>query len=240
MTTIEFSNGFDTLVDSYKRFKDFDDKQVLDSVEFNEYEKSIFLTQAQEDIVKSYYTGNGNGSDSFESNESVRRYLDTLVKTHVSNSEATPEAKKINSNSKFFELPTGDDLWFIVYEGVTLSGLAPGCNDSQGVSVVPIKHDNLQRVLKNPFRAPNERRVLRLDIAGGMVELISRYAISEYIVRYVSKPEPIILTNLPNNLTINGISSITDCRLNSVIHSAILERAVQLALTSRIGSLSKQ
>lgn len=46
MTTTEFSNEFDVLIDSFRRFKDFDEKEVLDSLEFNEYEKSIFLTEA--------------------------------------------------------------------------------------------------------------------------------------------------------------------------------------------------
>ena len=44
MTVTEFSNEFDVLIDSYRRFKDFDNKENLDSLDFNEYEKSIFLT----------------------------------------------------------------------------------------------------------------------------------------------------------------------------------------------------
>ena len=46
MTTEEFSNEFDVLINSYSRYKDFDNKEILDSIEFNEYEKSLFLTQA--------------------------------------------------------------------------------------------------------------------------------------------------------------------------------------------------
>ena len=57
MTVTEFSNEFDVLIDSYRRFKDFDNKENLDSLDFNEYEKSIFLTRAQEDIVTSFYNG---------------------------------------------------------------------------------------------------------------------------------------------------------------------------------------
>jgi len=46
MTTKEFSSEFDILLDSYRRIKKFDDKEMLDSIEFNEYEKSLFLTRA--------------------------------------------------------------------------------------------------------------------------------------------------------------------------------------------------
>lgn len=44
MTTEEFSNEFDTLVSSYRRFKDFDNQELLDSIEFDEFEKSFYLT----------------------------------------------------------------------------------------------------------------------------------------------------------------------------------------------------
>ena len=57
MAREEFSNGFDVLVNSYKRFKDFDKQELLDSIEFNEYEKSLFLTKAQEELVISLYNG---------------------------------------------------------------------------------------------------------------------------------------------------------------------------------------
>ena len=46
MSTEEFSNGFDILVDSYRRFKDFDDRMLLDTIEYSEYEKSVYLTKA--------------------------------------------------------------------------------------------------------------------------------------------------------------------------------------------------
>ena len=54
MTLEEFSNGFDTLVNSYRRFKDFDKQEMLDSIEFDEYEKSFYLTKAQEEVVTNF------------------------------------------------------------------------------------------------------------------------------------------------------------------------------------------
>lgn len=44
MTNSEFSNQFDLLVSSYRRFKDFDNQELLDSIEFDEFEKSLYLT----------------------------------------------------------------------------------------------------------------------------------------------------------------------------------------------------
>jgi len=44
MTTQEFSNEFDLLLDSYKNSNEFKSKDSSSSIEFNEYEKSVFLT----------------------------------------------------------------------------------------------------------------------------------------------------------------------------------------------------
>lgn len=58
MTTEEFSNEFDTLLNSYALSPN---KYGMESspltIELDEYEKSVFLTKAQEDIVISLYNG---------------------------------------------------------------------------------------------------------------------------------------------------------------------------------------
>jgi hypothetical protein len=46
MTTIEFSNMFDTLLNSYRDIKSFGATSSMASLELDEYEKSILLTQA--------------------------------------------------------------------------------------------------------------------------------------------------------------------------------------------------
>jgi hypothetical protein len=71
-----------------------------------------------------------------------------------------------------------------------------------------------------------------LDNGNDIVEIISKYYINKYLVRYLSKPSPIILVNL-SNLEIDGINKKTDCKLDSVLHRTILDLAVKLALSSR-------
>ena len=56
---------------------------------------------------------------------------------------------------------------------------------------------------------------------------------SKYKIRYISKPTPIILIDLPNDLSINGLSTKSECTLNPVVHRAILDRAVELAVISK-------
>ena len=107
MTVQELSNQFDVLVSSYRRFKEFDNKELLDSIEFNEYEKSLYLTKAQEELVLSLYNGRNPSLQGFEETEELRRYLSNLVEEAKLEPIVTSDGKPlgIESNSKFFTLP---------------------------------------------------------------------------------------------------------------------------------------
>lgn len=62
MTTEEFSNEFDTLLNSYSTIEAFG--KTPNTVELDEYEKSVFLTNAQEEIVIGMYNGKNPFGDS--------------------------------------------------------------------------------------------------------------------------------------------------------------------------------
>lgn len=230
MTTEEFSNEFDTLLNSYASSPSFGNSHNL--VELDEYEKSLFLTSSQEEIVKELYSGKNAYLDSFEKTEEIRRSLADLIKTYRTSKEI--EGTGLSTNSVFFSIP--EDVWFITYESAIIR--TKECRDYKEVSVTPVTQDSYSKTSSNPFRNSNDRRVLRLDTKSNVVELISKYGIAEYLVRYLAKPTPIILVDL-NGLSIDGISNKTECSLNSIIHGDILDRAVKKALTSK-GLLSKQ
>ena len=85
--------------------------------------------------------------------------------------------------------------------------------------IVPVTHDEYQRTINNPFRGPNKRRVLRLDIGKLEVELISSYNVGTYTIRYIKRPEPIVLCDLEaDGLDINGVVSPQTCQLSDLIH----------------------
>lgn len=235
MTTEEFSNEFDTLLNSYSNIKAFG--KTSSTVELDEYEKSVFLTNAQEEIVIGMYNGKNSFGDSFERTEEIRRYLSDLIKTYTTTDKKVGYTG-LSKSSVFFELP--DDLWFITYEAVDLKDDGLGCMSGEDVSVIPITQDEYHRIKRNPFRGTNKRRALRLDLSNKVVEIISKYNVESYLVRYLSRPAPIILTDLTDNLSINGISVKTECELNPVIHRAILERAVKLAIISRVPNTGKE
>jgi hypothetical protein len=198
----------------------------------DEYEKSVFLTKAEEDIVLSLYSGRDASGSFFEKNEETRRYLGELVKTcSLSPRSSTWCSGCVSNSSWHFVLP--NDTWFITYEAVTLNDENLGCGlKDKKVPVIPISQDEYARVINNPYRSPNARKVIRLDVKDNSVEIVSRYKLKNYIVRYLAKPSPIILTDLPEGQSINGMNSEMECKLNPALHRTILKRAVDLAIAA--------
>lgn len=258
MTNPEFSNEFDILASSYLVEGGF---TVSDSslYAFNEYEKSLFLTQAQERYVLSLYNGENTSGDKFEGTEEARRYLHNLIAEYYTDSPIdTTEAKnyldkeyhsmqkhETSFKSTLFQLPS--DLWFITYESAKTKEdkKKPNCDGGLSIvqDVIPVSQDEFHRIKKNPFRGPSYRRALRLDLSdkaatknmdqSDIVEIVSKYDVESYYVRYIKRLEPIILVDLPDSLQIDGVSKANECKLHSATHRDILDLAVRLALASR-------
>lgn len=223
MSTEEMSNQFDILINAYSQ-------NGQDPLAFNEYEKSVFLTEAQEQLVISLYNGKNDLGNAFELTEEDRRYLSDLVRTANITSDDL-DIPHIIKNSKFFELPP--DLMFITYESVKLESKDDSCINNKVIKVQPVTQDEFHKIKENPFRGANDNRALRLDIEDNIVEIVSNQNIKEYLVRYVKKPSPIILVNLQSPLSIEGKSSITESEVNPILHSKIVNYAVRLALQSK-------
>lgn len=225
MNVQEFSNTFDTLLQPYIT-KDVNGNQ--NNLAFDEYEKSIFLTKAQEQIVLELY-------QELEQSEEVRKYLSNLIKTDNYAPVGEQDETLINNNFKSYKVDISNDILFMIYEQCTLSD-ENNCINNKIVSVVPTIHDDLDKVLKNPFKSPNSRKVIRLDF-DNKIELISKYNISNYKVRYLKKPNPIILVALEDNLSINnGDTKVSNGETNPILHERIVQRAVQLAVQSKVKS----
>lgn len=216
MTLQEFSSEFDIL---------YNNIMSNSAPGLDEYEKSVLLTQAQEAIVQKIYNGTFN-TDSFENTEEVKSYLECLIR-QVTLTETIKE-KGISVNSKLYSLP--ENLWFIIYESANISSEDIKCNNGVAeVIVTPITHDSYYKISNNPFRKDSTRRVLRLSY-DNKIELISSYNIDSYLIRYIEKPEPIILVDLDEyDATINDMSTSNECKLPEVLHRTILISAVELA-----------
>lgn len=232
MNRINFSEGFDTLVSSFSRTAAFGEDSSKADLRFDEFEKSQFLTKAQEEYALSLYTGKNPYDESFESTEELRRYLAPLIKEAELSPITTTSGKPlgIDSKSKFFTLP--NDLWFITYESVNLG--EGKCEGHTSQDVYPVTQDEYHKIKKNPFRGANFRRALRLDLSDNNVEIVSKYEVTKYYVRYLRKLKPIILVDLTyENQDIQGVSLPSECELHESLHQRILELAVRMALQSK-------
>ena len=208
MTIEEFSNEFDIL---------YNNIMSNQAMGLNEYEKSVFLTESQNAVVLEIYSGRNAKNISFESSEEARRSLQNLVTTKTYSIDTTSiEHTKISKP---------EDLLAIVYEDCVLK-------DNNKALVVPIKYDALYQTLNNPFKGPSKNRVLRVD--GDSIRLYSNDIIKSYNMTYLRKPTPIILEDL-EGVTIEGLSTKTECELDSLLHLDILHRAVLLAKSAFAG-----
>lgn len=226
-----FSAAFDTILDSYATQFNFGKQNTLQGVSFDEYEKSLYLTEAQKEIIVNLYTGNNSYGEAFETTEQMRRYLDTLITTKVYTSSDATTGVHLEEGSYLFELP--EETAFITLEQITYSNdNANGCYKEATASVYPVKQDEYSKVKNNPFRGPTEYKAIRIDSGDKIVEIISKFPISKYTIKYLEKPEPIVLEDL-EGVNIEGKDQANPCKVNSLLYNIILRRAVQLALISK-------
>lgn len=118
--------------------------------------------------------------------------------------------------------------------------------------IVPISYKEYDRMMSRPYSQPLKKQAWRLfqnQVTGFDVqtELIPKFNVVEkdtateksefiYKIRYVQRPTPIVLEDLPDGLTIDGTSTETPCSLNPVLHQDILNKAVELAIATHGGT----
>lgn len=227
MNVNEFSNEFDILYNN-----------IMSNAApgLDEYEKSVLLTKAQEEIVKNHFEPLGNkygkGLD-----DSPKRQIDfsNLIKVGEGVLDTSTPASIFDNRAKVYTLP--EDLFLIINEAIY--------TDEGVKQVIPIEYPEYTRLMSRPYKEPLNYQAWRLITTSEnniSVEIISNTGdtISSYKMRYVRRPAPIITVNLADefgDVTINGISTVSECELNPIIHNEILQRAVELAKVFYQGDL---
>lgn len=209
------------------------------------FEISSYLSVAQEQYVKVAYDITKDAGKSFESTEAARRALNELVIDEKITSQVN-STRGLVSESVFFEM--SNSAMFIVLETATISS-ADSLYDGKVIKVLPVTHDEFMINYRNPFRKPNKNKAWRLDISKEnsktTVEIVTQESISQYNVRYVKYPDPIIVEDLTTasdvaglGLTIQGNTAEATCALNESAHREIINIAVENAvLDYREGTL---
>lgn len=227
MSTSEFSNEFDVLYNN-----------IMSNAApgLNEYEKSVLLTKAQEEIVKNHFEPLGNkygqGLD-----DSPKRQIDfsELIKVGEGVLNTSAPTITFDKRAKVYDLPS--DLFLVINEAVD--------TNAGTKQIIPISYTDYTRLMSRPYKEPVKYQAWRIITTSNnniSVELIvnSNETINNYKVRYIRRPAPIITADLSSeygDVTINGISTVSECELNPIIHNEILQRAVELAKAAYQGDL---
>lgn len=234
MTTQEFNTEFDVL---------YNNIASNGAPGINEYEKSVFLTKAQNELIKAYFLKVSNKLQSgYDDNALQQTNFSNLIVLKTYQNNDLEEAKYSSiANSKSVVMPKNS--LFILNEQLLVTDAN---NKNKTLIVVPINGDAYSRLLSKPFKRPLKNQAWRLDVNMESTE-DEQYAdliptagttIKGYQIRYVKKPTPIILTKLEDGITIDGESEEMTCKLNPILHPEVLQRAIELAKASYTGELT--
>lgn len=156
MTTQEFSNEFEVL---------YNNIMSNQAPGLDEYEKSVFLTKAQEELVRDYFNSrNVKNAQGFD--DSQKRQYD--FSTLLSNAELHDCADSIKAfaASKLIAFNTAFDKRSRMY--LAPSDLFLAINESivdsakRRYSVLPISYDEYNRLMSKPYGFPLKRQAWRI------------------------------------------------------------------------------
>lgn len=214
MNNIEFSNQFDVL------YNNITSNQAPG---LNEYEKSVFLTKAQDEVLKNYFNPKSNSKQEGY-DDTIKRQADFsgLMREKAGTIEANP-ASQFDPRSIVYKVPT--DVYLIINEQILLkSG-----NTTNGIrQILPINYDEYRRMMSKPYKEPLKYQAWRLftstesnsfngqriaEIIMTSTDKNSNYD-KEYKIRYIKFPKPIILSDFSGSfgedISINGYNGSED------------------------------
>lgn len=231
MTNPEFSNEFDVL------YNNITSNQAPG---LDEYEKSVFLTRGQDDVLKAYFDPRTNKPQQGYDGSEIRQIdfsMVTVVKDYTRNAFGTA-AFDPRSNSKSVALEK--NILMLINEQITVT--RDGAEEY--LQVIPIAYNEYRRLMSKPYKRPLKYQAWRLmntsegvnkaDLIVGPDDIITNYSI-----RYVKRPRAIILSDL-EDVTLDGQTKAQTCELDPILHPEILQRAVELAKAAYIGNLESQ
>ena len=167
MTTQEFSNEFDVL---------YNNIMSNQAPGLDEYEKSVFLTKAQLEILKNYFNPKGNKyGQGFDENAKRQIDFSTLI-TVAKPSLYTPTGDyvKFDDRSQLYKMPS--DILLVLNE----TGINTVENGVKRlISIVPMNYEEYARLMSKPYKQPLKYQGWRLFHSTGGVDFIS-----EVVIKY--------------------------------------------------------
>lgn len=240
MTTSEFSVEFDVL---------YNNVTSNQAPGLNNYEKSVFLTKAEYQLLSEFYNHRTDVNGGYDGNEERQIDFSNIIRTEQLSDLGSPQDYvRIDPRSHIFAIP--DDALFILNEFVDVTSQGKGALYIETLTVSQLSYEEYARLMRKPYKFPPKGQAWRL-INGNensrpskCLEVIANNLTGNtvsYRIRYVRRPHPIILEDLTSlGVTIDNETSVTECELSEEMHHKILERAVTLAKIAWQGGTATQ
>lgn len=232
----------------------------------DEFEKSVFLTKAQSELVKNYFVPQGNVHQTgFDGSQKRQMDFSLLMKTFTGNPNGNAV---VDPRALVYQIPA--DVLYIINESMNL------LNSKSVVTAIrqvkALSFDEYERLMSKPFKEPVKYQAWRLmtksaDYTSGgvsqgqspVVEIIltsadkNKFSLSttpnraQYILRYVKKPKPIILENFSaafgEDLSIDGKNGseveYSNGGLNAYWEPCELDKSIHEEILQRAVELAK-
>lgn len=211
MTSQEMSKEFNIV---------FESVASMNAPGYTEYEKSVLLTQAQQDIAIEV------AQKGLDSNDYARTVLDKLMTEYgVNNTVAiTDDTTLINDNSYNVVItPTTGYEFFYPYIEFAITA-----DPAYQRVCKPIDYDSYYTTISNPYSNPYNDMYWRLFKNNKLLIVTDGKTLTEVKGLYLKKPTPIITAVLVGN-TIDGLTVITQPVLSPIVHREIVYRAAMKA-----------
>lgn len=237
MTGQEMSNEFDVL------YNNITSNQAPG---LNDYEKSLFLTKAQDEIVKAYFDPLSNKIGAGVDGNRVggeRRQVDFSSILQLEELNTFGWVYKDSDAMYLYPSSDGrevmvlpDDMMMLLNNFITVKRTISEDNTKEvHLSALTITYADLQTMMMKPYKRPHQYQawVINNDQESShCIEVIvgPKDEIMTVMIRYVKKPSPIIISSLEGeDVSIEGETNAMDCRLDPILHEEIVQRAVELA-----------
>lgn len=148
MTNQEFSDEFDVL---------YNNIMSNQAPGLDEYEKSVFLTKAQDEIVKAYFNPRLNKvQQGFDGNETRQIDFSMLIKTTLASEVTNVTRLYPTNNSKFFAVPNRTMMFINETLMVTRD------SNPKYLTVIPLEYTEYNRLMSKPFKRPTKNQAWRV------------------------------------------------------------------------------
>lgn len=216
MTAQEMSKEFNIV---------FESVASMNAPGYTEYEKSVLLTQAQEDIAIE------TAKNGMDSNDYARTVLEKLLTRYSTPAHAEDNniIKSTTTNRVYrITVPT-TPAFFYPYIEFAVTGT--GATYYERVCK-PIDYDSYYTTISNPYSNPYKDLYWRLYDNGYLLIITDGTELATPYLKglYLAKPTPIITATTPT-FTIDGVTNTitVDSVLSPIVHREIVYRAAMKA-----------